>query len=268
MKTGRNKKIPAWQLALSVAFWLVVWQVVSMLINEVLFLPSPLSTLQALWRLAVVQPLSATSTGAGFWQSVGGSLLRIGMGFLLGLVAGVLLAAASAAATLVEVLLRPLMQLLRAVPVASFIILVLVWVNSRWLSVVISFLIVLPVIYGGTLSGIRQTPVKLLEMAQVFRIPFWRRVRALYIPATMPSLLTSCELAVGMCWKSGIAAEVIGLPQGTIGERLYQAKIYLMTPDLFAWTVVIILLSWLFGSVVLGLLRLAAKRMQRGRTHG
>ncbi|MDL2253359.1 ABC transporter permease subunit [Ruminococcaceae bacterium OttesenSCG-928-I18] len=239
-------------MALAILFWLLVWQVASLVIGQELFLPSPLAVLRALFSMVQEQV---------FWLSVGNSLLRIGLGFLLGLAAGVLLASFSVAFSLVDTLLRPLMLLVRSTPVASFIILALVWVNSRYLSTFISFLMVLPVIYSGTYAGLRAADKSLLEMAAVFHVGFWRRMRAIYLPALRPFLLSSCELALGMSWKSGVAAEVIGLPVGTIGERLYQAKIYLMMPELFAWTLVIILLSGLFGKLIIQGLKMAAKNL-------
>jgi NitT/TauT family transport system permease protein len=216
MLADKWQKMPWWKSALVVVFWLAVWQAASMMVGKEVLLPSPLAVLVTLWDM-----LFATV----FWRSALTSLWRIGFGFLLGLVLGVLLAAASAASRVVYTLLQPLMQMVRATPVASFIILALVWLSDKNLSTFISFLMVLPVVYSGTYSGIMSTDEKLLEMAKVFRVPFWRRVRAVYLPAAMPAAMTACELALGMAWKSGVAAEVIGLPQNTIGERLCQAKI-------------------------------------------
>ncbi len=255
MKTSTKTKYGL-QTLLAALFWLAVWQAASLLIGQVLFLPSPLDAARALAEMA---------PAALFWQAVGASLWRIMLGFFLGLGAGVLLAALAAAFAFAEILIRPLMLLVRSTPVASFIILALLWVDSRGLSTFISFLMVLPVIYNATFAGLRGADAKLLEMAGAFRIGFWRRVRAIYLPALLPSLLASCELALGMSWKSGVAAEVIGLPAGTIGERLYQAKIFLQTPALFAWTAVIIALSGLLGKLVLLSLSAGARRLAGGR---
>ena len=135
------------------------------------------------------------------------------------------------------------MQLVKATPVASFIILALVWVRGSALSVLISLLMVLPVLYGAVRTGIAGADVQLLEMAEVFRLPAGRRLRAIWLPAVLPAFRQGCSVALGICWKSGVAAEVIGLPNGSIGDALYRAKITLSTGELFAWTFVIILLS-------------------------
>ena len=141
----------------------------------------------------------------------------------------------------------------KSTPVASFIILCLIWIPSKNLSVFISFLMVLPVIYTNILEGIRQTDRKILEMAKVFRVNLRRQIRYIYVSQVLPYFLSACRLSLGMCWKAGVAAEVIGVPSGSIGEKLYNAKIYLNTPDLFAWTIVIIVISFVFEKCFLGI---------------
>ena len=143
------------------------------------------------------------------------------------------------------------MQLVKATPVASFIILALVWVSGSSLSVLISFLMVLPVLYSAVRTGIGSADRQLLEMAQVFRLPLGRRLRAVWLPAVLPAFRQGCGVALGICWKSGVAAEV---PDGSIGDALYRAKITLSTGELFAWTFVIILLSAVFEKLFLALL--------------
>ena len=154
----------------------------------------------------------------------------------------------------VDALLAPVMQLVKATPVASFIILALVWVSGSSLSVLIGFLMVLPVLYSAVRTGIGSADRQLLEMAQVFRLPLGRCLRAVWLPAVLPAFRQGCSVALGICWKSGVAAEVIGLPDGSIGDALYRAKITLSTGELFAWTFVIILLSAVFEKLFLALL--------------
>ncbi len=221
-------------------FWLLLWQVGAMAINQRIILVSPLRVLARLIELAPTLE---------FWSAIGYSLVRITAGFLLGVVAGTLLAALSARFRRVEELLAPALLAIKSIPVASFVILALILFSSRNLSVLISFLIVLPVLYTNILSGIRAADPQLLEMARVFRIPTLRSIRYVYLPQVLPYFQSACGSALGLCWKSGIAAEVIGMPDGSIGEQLQQAKIYLNTPDLFAWTLVIVLVSLVYSAV-------------------
>ena len=208
-----------------------------------LFLATPLQTLGALAQLAPT---------AAFWQRIVFSALRIMAGFLLAAAGGLLLGAAGARWHWVRVFIDPAMQLIRAMPVASFVILALLWVRSANLSVIVSFTHVLPVVYAGVLGGIADTDPKLLEMAKVYRLPLTARLRYIWLPGIA---------AMGMCWKSGVSAEVIGLPDHSVGDALYRAKITLSTPDVFAWTLVIVLLSAALSAAAAALLRTAKTRL-------
>lgn len=220
-----------------VVFWLIIWEGASLLINEELFLPSPVRVAVRLFQLL---------PEASFWSAVFFTLFRILLGFLLSVLTASILASLSYRFPLVSILSSPLVKTVRATPVASIVILVLVWVHSRNLSVVISFLMVFPVVYTNILEGLVSTDKDLIEAAGVYRITRLKRIRYIYLPSLSPYIQSAISTSLGLAWKSGIAAEVIGLPDGSIGERVYEAKIYLSTPDLFAWTVVIIILAFLF----------------------
>ena len=150
---------------------------------------------------------------------------------------------------------------MKAVPVASFVILILIWVSSKNLSVVISFLMVFPILYTNTRNGLRELDTALLEMTDVFQVPRPVRLRWVILPQLYPYIRTGCSLSLGLCWKAGTAAEVIGIPNRSIGEHLYQAKIYLDTPGLFAWTAAIVYASFCLEKAVLKGMDLAEKRM-------
>ena len=217
-----------------------------------LFLATPVQTLAALARIAPT---------AGFWQRIAFSALRILAGFLLAMAGGLVLGAAGARWRRVRIFVEPVMQLIRAMPVASFVILALLWVRGENLSVVVSFTHVLPVVYAGVLAGIADTDPQLLEMARVYRLPLGARLRYIWLPGVFPSFSDSCIAAMGMCWKSGVSAEVIGLPDHSVGDALYRAKITLSTPEVFAWTLVIVLLSALLSAAAARLLRAAKTRL-------
>ena len=235
------------------AFWLLVWEGASLALaattgGRMLLLASPV---QALGRLL------ALAGTAAFWQAVAFSSLRILGGFLLACALAAVLAPLAARFQWIRDLLSPLVAVVKAVPVVSFIILALIWFSSRSLSVLISFLIVLPVLYTNLLSGIRAADPQLLEMARVFRVPALRGIRYVYLPQVLPYFRSACGSALGLCWKSGIAAEVIGVPDFSIGANLYEAKIYLDTASLFAWTLAIILIASCFEKILLRLMTAA-----------
>lgn len=221
---------------------MAVWCLLTLMVDNEILMVSPLETGEKLISLLTERSL---------YLSVGRSLLRIGMGFVTGGLTAVVLAAVGKRFSLVEEILAPAMNLLKTVPVASFVVLLLIWWGSSALAVAICFLVVLPQLYISTLEGLKSTDKKLLEMAQVLRIPFWNRLFYIHRPALRPFLYSSMKVALGMCWKSGVAAEVIGIPEFSIGEQLYLSKIYLDTAGVFAWTAVIVALSVLFEKVIM-----------------
>ena len=172
------------------------------------------------------------------------------MGFLIGALLGISFAIISSISNIIKAFISLPIKVVKSVPVASFVILSLLWFDASKLAIFVPALIVLPTIYINTVAGINQTNDKLLDMAKLFHISFPKRLFHIYIPCTIPYILSACSLAVGMAWKAGVAAEIIGLAKEAIGNELYKAKLYFMTPELFAWTIVIVLLSILCEAFV------------------
>ncbi len=248
----KHKKI---KQAAILVIWLVLWQGAAALVHNRIIFVGPGEA-----ALALVSQIGTEE----FWRTIFSSFFRIAGGFTGAFLAGILTAALASCFSLLKEFLEPPVALLQSVPVASFVILALIWIGSENLSVLITCLVVFPVIYRNVLEGIRQTDRKMLEMAQVFRMSVWKKIWYLYRPAVMPYLLAGCRISLGMAWKSGVAAEVIGVPDHSIGEKLYMAKIYLSTAELFAWTFVIIVVSWIFERLFLQMLGLFLP----GRTAG
>ena len=236
-----------------ILIWIALWQLAAEAIPNKIIFVGPWEALQSL-SVQIFLP--------DFWLTIFSSWLRIALGFSGAFLLGILLGSAAGRFSLLREFLEPVVALLQSVPVASFVILALIWIGSENLSVLITFLIVFPVIYRNVLEGIRHVDQKLLEMAQVFRFSPQKKLLYLYRPALMPYLQAGCHIALGMAWKSGIAAEVIGVPAHSIGEKLYMAKIYLSTAELFAWTFVIIIVSKVFEKLFLFLLDLAARDLK------
>ena len=229
-----------------IAGWLLIWQLISLLVDNHILLVGPIETFRTLLELL---PQGV------FWSACFATCGRIAAGFVLGTCLGIVLAACSAKYMLVEEILAPFFTIMKAMPVASFVVIFLIWWGSAQLAAVISFCIVLPNLYINTLEGIKSADKKLLEMAQVFEMPLWNRFFYIYRPALKPFWESAVKLAAGMSWKSGVAAEVIGLPDHAIGERLYMSKIYLDTAGVLAWTIVMILLSVGFEYLIMYLWR-------------
>jgi len=227
-------------------FWMIVWYVAARIIDRQIIFVGPADVIHS---FAKQVPTKA------FWETIAYSMSRIGLGFVTAFIAGTMIGMAAYRFRILKDLLEPVIVLMKSIPVASFVILALIWIGSENLAILVGFSIVFPLIYVNTIAGLDNADYKLLEMAQVFRVKGWYRFKYIYKPALRPFLISGCKIALGMCWKSGIAAEVIGVPAKSIGEQLYMAKIYLSTADLFAWTIVIIILSALTEKLIIYLLK-------------
>lgn len=227
-------------------FWTGVWWLCAERFGNPLLLPNPWQVLGCLAELA---------TAAAFWQTVALSIGRILLGVFAGTVLGALLAALTTASSLAELLIAPAMTAMQATPVASFTILVLIWLPRDWVPVLICGMMVLPVVWNGVSAGIRAVDVQLLEMAKVYRVPGFRKFLRIYLPSVMPFFRTACSNSLGLGWKAGIAAEVLTVPGISIGKMISEAKLYLMTEELFAWTLTVVALSLVLQKWMLRLLR-------------
>lgn len=244
-KTG-NLQSGIWKKMLIIVFWLVVWQIVCLFVDNPIFFAGPLEMLKELAHMAVRRD---------FMASVFHSLLRIIGGFCIAFIPACLLASGAYCSRLLEDVLSPFVTFIKSVPVASVVVLLLIWFGAKYLSVYVTFMVVFPNIYLNVLTGLKHTDKEQLEMAEVFRFSFFQKFLYIYRPVVMPYLLGATAVSVGMSFKSGVAAEVIGLPVSSIGEGLYNAKIYLNTAGVFAWTAVIICLSSLVEWLVVWLLK-------------
>ncbi len=225
-----------------------------MLIGTDLLLVSPLQ---------IVKRLSTLVLEESFLLTVRFTFSRIAFGFIFGLLFGAVFALIAGRFKTFEILLWPYMVTIKSIPVASFVVIALIWFSSSNLSSLISFLMVLPIVYTNLLEGIKSVDRKMLQMADVFKMPFGRRVRFIWLPSVKPFLLSAVRIALGLAWKSGVAAELIGIPEGSVGEELYYSKLYLDTESLFAWTVVVVAISVAFEKLTLFLVKKAFERTER-----
>ena len=268
----------AGQVLLPLFFWLAVWELLALAVDH-----KALGAAWALWRqtgeasglverllygqrfilpapLGVLEALAGLAGTGAFWQTALLSLSRVFGGLLAGVALGTFLAVLTSAFRWADTLLSPAVRVIRAVPVASFIILVLLWVKRDLVPVVIAALMVLPVVWGNVSRGIRETDPKLLEQAGALRFSRLKTVRLVYLPSVRPYFLSAVVTSLGLAWKSGVAAEVLCRPAWAVGTQIVQARDYLETPSLFAWTLVILLLSLTLEKLLSALLNRINRR--------
>jgi len=218
----------------ALAFWLAVWWALALVTASELLLPSPAATVRR-----VLELLPTVS----FWRTVGTTMLRILLGALGGIVIGTVLAVVTCRFPLLNALISPLLSVVKSTPVVSIIILLILWLGRSVLPCVVVILMVVPLVWANVSAGIKKTGVQLLQMAQVYRFPKIRTLRRVYLPSVAPYFLSASRSALGLAWKSGVAAEVLTVPSVSIGKMLADSKSYMQTLDLFAWTVVVVICS-------------------------
>ena len=221
--------------------YLLLWTTAARAVDVPLLLPAP---------AAVMTRLLSLLPQRTFWLTLGGTLLRTLEAYVLGVALAVLLAALCCRFRAADLLLSPLLSAVRATPVTSFIVLALVWLSSARVPVLTGLLMTLPVVYSAVVQAVRAVDGRLLEMARVHGFGPGRTLRHIIVPSVLPAFVESCLAAIGLCWKAVVAAEVIGVPKRAVGSRIYEAKIYLETDSLLAWTLTIILLSVLLEALL------------------
>ena len=228
------------------AFWLAVWVFAAVLVAQPLILPGPGAVVVALLRLVC---------DAGTWAILAGSGARILGGLALAAVCGGLLAGISSRSRAFARLVAPALSFVKATPVACVVVLLLIWLGSARVSIAAIFLMALPGVYFSLVEGLTQADKPLEQMFRLHGVRGWRLFCAHIWREVLPFVLSCARAVIGMSWKAGVAAELIGMAVGTVGERIYQAKLLIETADLLAWTVLVVMASWACERVLVWLLR-------------
>ncbi len=243
------------------AFWLAAWMLVAALVAQPLILPGPGAVVMALLRLVC---------DAGTWAILAGSGARILGGLALAAVCGGVLAGASSRSRAFARLVAPALSFVKATPVACVVVLLLIWLGSARVSIAAVFLMALPGVYFSLAEGLAQVDQSLEQMLRLHGVRGWRLFCAHTWREVLPFVLSCAKAVIGMSWKAGVAAELIGMAVGTVGERIYQAKLLIETADLLAWTVLVVAASWACERVLVWLLRASGPAAWRSavRAHG
>ena len=243
------------------AFWLAVWVFAAALVAQPLILPGPGAVVVALLRLVC---------DANTWAILVGSGARILGGLALAAICGGVLAGVSVRSRTFARLVAPALSFVKATPVACVVVLLLIWLGSARVSIAAVFLMALPGVYFSLVEGLAQVDKPLEQMFRLHGVRGWRLFCAHTWREVLPFVLSCARAVIGMSWKAGVAAELIGMAAGTVGERIYQAKLLIETADLLAWTVLVVAASWACERVLVWLLRASGSVAWRVavRAHG
>ena len=219
---------------LVILFWLVIWYVIALLINNDLLFPGP---------IVVLSKLISMSISIGFWTSIIMSILRVVLGIVIALITAVILSIVSYKFRIIHDFVSPLMKVARATPVASFIILIALFIGASTVPSVITIIMVFPIIWQSVYDGLSHVDNDLKEVCIIYKLSFKKQLRVLYFPSILPQFSSAVITSIGLGWKAGIAAEILFPPVKSIGKAIYDSNWLLKTEELFAWTLVVILLS-------------------------
>ncbi len=224
-----------------ILFWISIWGMFSLIINREIYLPSPFSTLKAMYKLLFFEDTYKTILFSSY-RTISGFLLSCILGISLGYFCGI--------NKFLYDLFNPLISIMRTVPVMSIIIIALMWFKDTNVPIFVAFLMCFPIVWTNTVMGIKKTDTKLLEMCKLYNINKFRIIKSVYFYSALPYIKAGMISALGIGWKVTSAAEVLSLPKYSIGSFLYDSKVYLEIPNLFAWTIIIIALSFIFEKIL------------------
>lgn len=234
ISTGTTRVL-AWMI------FVFAWAIIALLVNNGLYLPSPWETLMSLKGILVQEET---------YLILGLSALRVALGLIFAMTLGSLLGLLGGFNKTASILLTPLESLLKSVPVVSFIMLALLWLGSRGVPIFISFLMTMPIFWSAVESSVKQADLKLLEMMNVFGLGFYKKLKYFYLPWAAGYLRLAIRQSVGLAWKAAVAAEVLSHTPFSLGKKIQESKIYLETADLFAWTFLLLIISFLMERLV------------------
>lgn len=240
------------KVALITLFWLLLWQIISSVLNMPLLFPSPISVFKRLLELIITKD---------FIVSALCSLLRIFLGIIIAIFIGTSLAIICSLSKIAHNIFYPILTIIKSTPVVSFVLIIWLFIGEQRTPVIITIMMMMPIVWASVYQGIKNVDKELLEIAHVFKIPFKKQLFSLYIPSIIPYFVSALLSGIGLSWKAGIAAEVLCSPKWSIGEAIFNAKYDFNGVDLFAWTVTVVILSLIFELISTKLLKKLTKNI-------
>ncbi len=218
-----------------------LWALLSGLIDKEVILPSIGSTIVSL--IDIIR-------APGFLGIILHSLLRSAIGFIISLLLAMVLGIISSYSRFVYQLMQPVLNFLSSIPTMAIIILALIWLDNEIVPMFVGFIMVFPILYETVLKGILNVDKNIMEMAKLYKVDRFTIIRDIYIPSIFINLSSVLTSAVNINLKMVIAGEVLSQPKLAIGSNLQMEKMYLNTPGVFAWIIIILVISKILGYIV------------------
>lgn len=241
----KNNTFKLLKLAIGVLFCLAVWDVIARLVGNSYFMPNVKETFSALGILI---------KSDGFLGYVFTSVLRVAIGLALGILSGIILATVCHILPSSEIFIAPIITVMKTTPIATIILILWFTLTDAKLAIFVVFLIVTPIVWQNVYEGYKSISTEMREVCEVFEISRIRRFKILVFPAILKYLVPAMITSIGLAWKAEIAAEI--MTYSNIGQSISDFKtLHYDTSSVFAWAVVIIVLSVILEAIVKALLR-------------
>lgn len=217
-----------------IIFWIFIWELLYLIVNKNIVIPSPYNVFINLTNLIKTKE---------FYISIINTFRSIIIGFFLALATGILTGIINLLIPWTKEIIKPIINIIRVTPVASFVILALVFMQTKNLPILVSFFMVLPLVWRNIIESFKSIDNNLIEMSNLFKVSKLSQIKNIYLPHSLPYLLAAVHTGFGYSWKSVITAEIIASSSITIGSYILDSKVYLDSVELFSWTIVVIVLS-------------------------
>lgn len=247
----KKRILEALVTAVAITLFVAFWHVMALRIDLPFILPTPIAAFTRFFELLPTKE---------FISAVTGSMLNVILGYISGLTVGAIIAFAAFVVPPVRAAVAPFAKLIRSVPVASFILLCILWLTDNAASAFIGFLMVFPIVYENVLVGFNSTDKATLEMSRAYGFGNAKKLMYVYVPSALPYLGSSAMTSLGLAWKACVSAEVLCIAEGTIGYHVFNSKDFFDTEQLFAWTIAVVLMS----IALEGIMRIIAYFIKRG----
>ena len=241
----KNNLFKLLKLIVGIIFCLVLWEWIAVKIGNSYFMPSVGETFSA---------LAVLIKSNGFWKYVFISLFRVALGLFLGILFGIILATLCHLIPISKAFVSPLITIMKATPVATIILILWFTLSNAELAVFVVFLMITPIVWQNVYDGYKSISNEMREVCEIFELSRLKKLKILVLPAIMKYLIPAVITSVGLAWKAEIAAEI--MTYSNIGQSIDDFKtLHLDTPSVFAWAVVIVILSLILEFLIKSLLR-------------
>ena len=241
MATLKKVSLKALKFLSIAILWILVWAICAWAMNLPILFPSPFDVIKRFFEIFFTKE---------FFLITGSSLYRVFSGIIIGILIGSILAVICSMSRIVYDIFYPIITVIKSTPIASFVLLIWLFMGDQITPIIITIIMVLPIVWANIYQGINSIDKNLIEVCKIYKIPVKKRISAFYVPSLMPFFISSLLSGIGLAWKAGIAAEVLCSTKRSMGEEIWNAKYDLeRAVDLYAWTLAVILISLIFEIV-------------------